>query len=297
MRIFIIIFTLLIFIGCNSSDNKKVEKPEPNLLADREAPLGWVYLRTYPDSSFEFILTGLRDRTIYLGQYSIKADTIFFDYTDSIPKLNSTKAIFKNNTIVYLNGTYGEILGVSKNELFPKTSEKKNATNKIVSPYQKEINKALVDNTIDKYFKDIYYQEKLISANDNKMLSITDSIFTADKETDLFYFIVFTKSMNGSDGFYSEALGLSTFEFITKKTEWFANYFNIAPKLTDKDMDNWVRYIYGEIQISRKGEELNAINELETLTINNIKESRKEYKPVIEKLIKKIRKAHNKTYK
>ena len=137
MKILTIIFTLLIFIGSSSTDNKKVEKPEPNLLADREAPLGWVYLRTYPDSSFEFIITGLRDRTIYAGQYSIKTDTIFFDYTDSIPKLNSTKAIFKNNSIVYLDGTYGEVLGVSKNELFPKTIEKKVDTIKIVSPYQK----------------------------------------------------------------------------------------------------------------------------------------------------------------
>jgi hypothetical protein len=162
------------------------------------------------------------------------------------------------------------------------------------SPYQVRLNSALENESIDNYYKDTYLQEKLISADDNKMLSITDSLFTSNKETELFYFIVFTKSMNGSDGFYSEALGLSAFEFITKKTEWFADYFNIAPKLTDKDMDNWAGYIYGEIQISREGQELKAINELETLTINNIKESRKEYRAVIEKLIEKIKKAHNK---
>jgi len=169
-------------------------------------------------------------------------------------------------------------------------------SSKINSPFQIELNNALKMESIDEYYKSVYRQEKLISANDNKMLSITDSLFTTDKETDLFYFIVFTKSMNGSDGFYSEALGLSAFEFITKKTEWFADYFNIAPKLNDKDMDNWAGCIYGEIQISREGEELKAIKELETLTINNIKESRKEYRPVIEKLIEKIKKAHNTVY-
>tara|TARA_Y100000766_G_C18772636_1_gene539089 strand:+ start:60 stop:944 length:885 start_codon:yes stop_codon:yes gene_type:complete len=293
MRILTIILTLSIFYGCTSIDSKKNDKLEPNLLADREAPLGWVYLRAYPDSSFEFILKGLRDRTIFPGKYSINADTIFFNYTDSIPKLNSTKAIFRNNSIVYLDGTYGEVLGISKNDLFTDKFEKNIDTNKVVSPYQKELNEVLVDSKIDSYFKEIYYQEKLISADDNKMLSITDSLFTNNIKTDLFYFIVFTKSMNGSDGFYSEALGLSVFDFVTKKTELFADYFNIAPKLNDKDMDNWADYVYGEIQISRENEEKEAISELENQLLENIKGARKEYKPIIEKLIEKIKKAHN----
>lgn len=293
MRILATILTLLIFIGCSSSDNKKDVKPEPNLLADREAPLGWVYLRTYPDSSFEFILTGLRDRTIYPGKYRIKVDTIFFDYTDSIPKLNSTKAIYRNNSIIYLDGTYGEVLGISKNDLFLQILDEKVDSNKTISPYQKELNNTLANNTIDNYFKDVYHQEKLIPADDNKMLSITDSLFTTDEKTDLFYFIVFTKSMNGSDGFYSEALGISAFNFVSKNTEWFADYFNIAPKLTNKDMDNWANYVYGEIQISREGEELKAIKELEVIVLENIKVARKEYRPVIEKFIGKIKKAHN----
>ena len=170
-------------------------------------------------------------------------------------------------------------------------------SSKINSPFQIELNNTLKIESIDDYFKEVYLQEKLISADEIKMLSITDSLFTNNSETDLFYFIVFTKSMNGSDGFYSEALGLTTFDFITKKTEWFANYFNIAPKLTDTDMDNWANFIYGEIQISREGEEFKAIKELETLCISNIKEARKEYKPIIEILIKKIKIIHNKSYK
>ena len=160
------------------------------------------------------------------------------------------------------------------------------------SPMQIELDNALKNESIDNYYKEVYRTEKLISADDNKMLSITDSLFTNDSETDLFYFIVFTKSMNGSDGFYSEALGLSAFDFVTKKTEWFADYFNIAPKLTDKDMGNWANYVYGEIQISREDEEEKAFNELENELLENIKGARKEYKPVIEKLIEKI-KAHN----
>lgn len=42
-------------------------------------------------------------------------------------------------------------------------------TDQTVSPNQQELNKALADPTIDNYYKEIYRQEKLISADDNKM--------------------------------------------------------------------------------------------------------------------------------
>ncbi|HZH87349.1 MAG TPA: hypothetical protein VFD77_08525 [Brumimicrobium sp.] len=161
--------------------------------------------------------------------------------------------------------------------------------NGIVSPYQQELNKALADTAIDDYYKEIYRQEKLISAHHNKMLSIRDSLFTDDPDKDLFYFIVFTKSMRNSDGFYSEAVGLSSFEFVRTKTEKFADYFNIAPNLTDQDMDNWAQYVYGEIQISRENQEEQAVNELESELLDNMKEARKEYRVIIEKFIEKIK--------
>jgi len=159
----------------------------------------------------------------------------------------------------------------------------------IVSPYQKELNIAFANPDIDVYYKDIYEQEKLISTDDIKMLSITDSLFSNDPENDLFYFIVFTKSMNGSDGFYSEAVGLAAFEFITNNTNEFADYFNIAPKLTGRDMDNWATYICGEIQISNENHEADAIKELENKLLDNIKDSRKEYENVIKRLLEKIK--------
>ena len=157
------------------------------------------------------------------------------------------------------------------------------------SPYQIELVKALNDPTIDNYYKEIYRKEKLISAADNKMLSITDSLFTNNPDRDLFFFVVFTKSMNGSDGFYAEALGYSAFEFVTKKTLQFAEYFNSTPKLTDQDMNNWAKYVYGEIQISRENQELKAVKELERQLLENIKGARKENKVVIDRFIKKIK--------
>lgn len=180
---------------------------------------------------------------------------------------------------------------LDKNEV--NSNEWKSDSVKRKSPMQVELDNALKDESIDNYYKEIFQTEKLILADDIKMLSITDSLFTKDAETDLFYFIVFTKSMNGSDGFYIESIGLSALDFITKKTECFATYFYTAPKLTEKDMDNWADHIYDEIQISRENEDENAINELENKLLENITGTRKEYKPVIEKLIERIKKAHN----
>ncbi|MBL4753935.1 MAG: hypothetical protein JKY52_10135 [Flavobacteriales bacterium] len=147
------------------------------------------------------------------------------------------------------------------------------------------------------YYKDVYSQEKLMPADDILMLSITDSLFTKNPENELFYFVVFTKSMIGSDGFYSEALGLSCYNFITTKSTKFATHFSSEPKLTEDDLNNWADYIFGEIQISRENEELEAIMELEAQLIDDIKASKIEYKELIERLIAKIKTSHNRTFK
>lgn len=162
-------------------------------------------------------------------------------------------------------------------------------TDQAVSSNQQELNKALADPSIENYYKEVYRQEKLIPADDDIMLSITKKIFTKDSDKDLFFFIVFTKSMNGADGFYSEAVGLSAFEFVTKKTEWFAEYFNSAPKLNEQDMENWAEYVYGEIQISRENEEHIAVKELEIQLLENIRGARKEYETLIKRFIEKVK--------
>lgn len=158
-----------------------------------------------------------------------------------------------------------------------------------VSTYQAELDKALADPSIDKYYKDVYRQEKLIWTDENKMLSITENLFTKDTDKDLFYFLVFTKSMNGSDGFYSESLGLAAYKFITTKTSFFADYFNVAPKLTQKDLDKWAYVVWGEIQISEEGNEAKAVKQLENQLYKNTELDRKEYHVIIERLIKAIK--------
>lgn len=168
-------------------------------------------------------------------------------------------------------------------------SIEKTAMPKTASPYSEELDKALNNPSIDNYYKDVYRQEKLIWTDENKMLSITENLFTKDTDKDLFYFIVFTKSMNGADGFYSESLGLSALKFITANTAVFADYFNVAPKLNQKDLEKWAYCIWGEIQISEEGNETMAVKQLETKLYKNIELDRKEYHAIIERLIKAIK--------
>lgn len=145
------------------------------------------------------------------------------------------------------------------------------------------------------YYTDIYRQEKLIDADDILMLSITDSLFTENRETEIFYFIVFTKSMNGSDGFYSEALGTSCFRYITTKTNKFAEHFLNESKLTESDLNNWAECIFGEIQISNENNEIETIKELENELLKNINESSESCKKIVLDLIVILKELSNKS--
>lgn len=144
------------------------------------------------------------------------------------------------------------------------------------------------------YYKDIYRQEKLIDADDILMLSITDSLFTESQETELFYFVVFTKSIIGSDGFYSEALGTSCYKFITTKTNKFAEHFLKESKLSEADLKNWAECIFGEIQIAKENIETEVIKELEKELLENINESSESCKKIVLDLIVILKELNNK---
>ena len=111
-KILSVTITSLIFIQCKS-DNTVTEKPAL-LKASRQAPLGWVYLTIYQDSSFIFTLTGIRSALTktYPGKVSIEKDSLFFVYADSVPKAGN-KAIFNNKAVAFVNGEYPESLNIN----------------------------------------------------------------------------------------------------------------------------------------------------------------------------------------
>jgi hypothetical protein len=107
-----ILFSTLIlsltFTACSSSNRKSQKKVI--FSADREAPIGWSYLEIYEDSTFEFI------DVEYHGTVSIRNDTFFFNYEESIPKAGK-KAIIKGNYLLYIEGKYLEKLEIKQNEI------------------------------------------------------------------------------------------------------------------------------------------------------------------------------------
>lgn len=152
------------------------------------------------------------------------------------------------------------------------------------TPGEEYIPRCLEDSSINQYYKDIFKEEYLIFLSDEDlMLSVTDSLFSLNSNRQLFFFIVFTKSMNGSDGFYSEALGLNALNFISTYTVLFAEYFSSTKYLNESDFQNWIRSVCGEIIISAGDEKLSEINNLVAILKENIKDSNYKQKIIIDR--------------
>lgn len=112
MKNIIILISISTLVSCNQKEQR-----ETILLADREAPLGWVYLKVFKDKTFEFESRGLERRgDIYSGTVELKNDTLYFTYSNSIPKAGNM-AILTERFFSYFNGEYQERLKVKKNEL------------------------------------------------------------------------------------------------------------------------------------------------------------------------------------
>lgn len=99
-----IIFFL--FISCKRDKSKNAI-----LMAEREAPIGWNYLRIYKDSTFEFEYRSFRNSKSHEGTVRLINDTLYFNYFDSVPAFGN-KAVIKRNNLIYMNGNYNERLEV-----------------------------------------------------------------------------------------------------------------------------------------------------------------------------------------
>ncbi len=114
-KVSLVVLASLAISSCGNS-TRSVEKPIL-LKADREAPLGWAYLTIYQDSTFEFTLTGIRGvGYTYKGKVEIGRDSLFFVYSDSIPRAEKT-SIYNDKVVAYIDGEYPERVNISMTKL------------------------------------------------------------------------------------------------------------------------------------------------------------------------------------
>ena len=205
----------------------------------------------------------------------------------------------ESNTPDTVQPTEGDSISVDKNELNPKDGTKNDIGSAIiVSAFQLELNNALLDSSISAYCKEVYKKGKYIPPGSGDLESVRDSLFTTNPKTDLFYFIVFTKLMNNTDGhgYHHEALSFAAKTFVIQKTQIFADYFIRAPKLTETDLDHWADYVYGQILLGYESEEFEAMNELLLLLQKNVKDANNVEIELIENFNEKIKKHHEATF-
>lgn len=113
---------LLVIASRYYFEDRRQDRKNANaiLLADREAPLGWMYLRIFEDSSFEFESRGLERRgDIYAGKAKITSDSIFFYYQGPIPAAGN-KAVYSDRYVAFTNGTYPETVEIRSSKLTAK---------------------------------------------------------------------------------------------------------------------------------------------------------------------------------
>ena len=106
-KIIPLIIIALLILSCRN----KNKRTDFILYADREAPIGWIYLKVYKDSTFDFISKSFPTSKIHSGILSIKNDTLNFNFYDSIPAVGD-KAIIDKRHVIYVNGSYKERLEI-----------------------------------------------------------------------------------------------------------------------------------------------------------------------------------------
>ena len=111
-KLILVSFVIFTMIYCK----RNISEKNAMLLAEREAPLGWVSLKIYDDKTFEFINSGLIIDDVYPGTVKISHDTIYFKYSGDIPKSRKA-AIINGKYINYIDENYHEFLEIKLNKL------------------------------------------------------------------------------------------------------------------------------------------------------------------------------------
>ena len=111
-HILIVLFTIFGFTSCFTSPENKDNQVEPILVADREAPIGWVVFKAYEDSTFKYSLSS---RDNYNGTYKLKGDTLFLSCTDTTIGIDT--AIIREKSIEFFGNKSPRFAGITINKI------------------------------------------------------------------------------------------------------------------------------------------------------------------------------------
>ncbi len=119
--------------------------------------------------------------------------------------------------------------------------------------HQCDFNKFLNNPKTPQLAKDIYLGKEWDLSNDTEVLSLLDSLKAKDKTSRPFYFKVITLSKKKSDGYYSEGLGHTGYNYVVHNTQEFVSYFENKQCHTDNDLATWADIVILEFSIRRNG--------------------------------------------
>jgi hypothetical protein len=111
-QIIIFLLTITSLISCFNSFDRNEKGPEPILAADREAPIGWVIFKAYPNNTFEYSLSS---RHQYKGTFKFKNDTLFLICTDTTIGIDT--AIIRDKSVEFLGKKSPRFASITINKL------------------------------------------------------------------------------------------------------------------------------------------------------------------------------------
>jgi hypothetical protein len=107
------------------------------------------------------------------------------------------------------------------------------------------------DKRTPKLAKDIYLDNDWNLSNDNEALALLDSLTAKNKASRPFYLKVVTKTYKKSDGYFSEGLGNTGYNYVLNNTQEFVTYFDNKECFTDNDLEIWSDIVLLEIHIEQ----------------------------------------------
>ena len=152
----------------------------------------------------------------------------------------------------------------------------------------KTLQEHLKDPAIPVLYKDIFLK-KVTLYDDDKTLSLIDSLFSTDRERHPFYFTLVTTTLWWADGAFAEPLGISMKEYVENNPKQFVTYFMSEPVLTEADFKKWADGVAMEIGIQHEHYEVEETERVESRMLGNCQDCNAEEKKMVQQFVGKMK--------